>query len=48
MHRILFSCVGWCSSEVCFLKYPSAKGHKAPANLTIAFNIVFMNSEGKV
>ena len=30
------------------MKYPPAKGHKAPANLTNAFNIVFMNSEGKV
>ena len=34
--------------EVCFLKYPPAKGHKAQANLTNAFNIIFMNSEGKV
>ena len=35
-------------TEVSFLKCSPAKGHKASANLTNVFNIVFMNLEGKL
>ena len=46
--KIEFDIANATYAKVCFLKYPPAKGRKSSANLTNAFNIVFMNSEGKV